>query len=448
MSISQQKKYGQRKVIFFALTGLLGLAVPSLAGQSYVLNGAALTTGPGSSEYSLHAGSFNPAMSSMMVDEDEKWRLGYLPSLTINIEFGDVQNFADDLEDLIDIIDDPSLATDSVDETLARFNNLLPIMGEEGYIKNTASLHLPLFVKSDFLGGSLQADFGYVAQVSGRILDDVLIFNQQNETFSTNTSLYLKSGQQTAFGLGYSRPVFEKSSEDSSSGQLFVGAKISAIKLDLSKQVFWLEGIQNDEIEDIIRDEYDKNMVSNSGINIDIGAVWDANRYRVGLTLSHINKPEFDFNSVGLNCEQEIAGSTAADNCNVAQYFVEIKPKLKAKEIHEMTPVATADLLFKLSKKWHITSSMDLASYNDIVGFDNQYFHLATHYETGSVWIPSPRIGYTKNLAGEKLTSLSAGFTFFNVFNLDINYGQETTVVDGDKFPRVLGVALSFDEKF
>jgi F plasmid transfer operon, TraF, protein len=446
--LSQQKKYAQRTFIFFALTGLLSVSTSAIAGQPYVLHGSALTTGPGSSEYSLQAGSFNPAMSSLMVDEDENWRLGYLPSVMINIEFGDVQNFADDLEDLIDIIDDPSLATDSVDETLTRFNNLLPVMGEEGYLKNTASLHYPLFVKSDFLGGSLQTEISYVVQMSGRVLDDTLIFNQQNETFSTNTSMYLKSGLQTAFSLGYSRPVFEKSSEDSSSGTLFVGTKISAIKLDLSKQVFWLEGIQNDEIEDVIRDEYDKNTISNFGINVDLGAVWDANNYRVGLTLSHLNKPTFDYNAVGINCEQEIPGSTAADNCNVAQYFVEIKPRLKAKEVHEMTPVATVDLLLKLSKKWQITSSMDLASYNDMVGFDNQHLHLATRYETESVWIPSPRIGYTKNLAGEELTSISAGLTFFNVFNLDINYGKETTVVDGDKFPRVFGVAFGFDEKF
>lgn len=444
-----KQQNGKRTFLFLAATALLNVS-PVFANQSYVLNGSALTTGPSASEYSLHAGSYNPAMSSLMIDEDESWRLGYLPSFSINVEFGDVENFADDLEELIDIIDDPSLATDSVDETLARFNNLLPIMGEEGYVKNTASLHLPLFVKSDFLGGSLQAEFSYIAQVSGRILDDVLIFNQQNDTFSTNTSLYLKSGLQKSFGLGYSRQVFANSenSEESSSGKLFVGAKVSAISLDLSKQVFWLEGIQNDEVEDIIRDEYDKNMVSNSNINIDVGAVWDANRYRVGLSLNHLNKPEFDFNAVGINCAQEVPGSTAADNCNVAQYFVEIKPELKARETHEMSPVARADLLLKLSKKWHLTSSMDLAEYNDIVGFENKYFHVATSYETGSFWIPSPRIGYTKNLAGEKLTSLSAGLTLFSVFNLDINYGQETTVVDGDKFPRVLGIALSFDEKF
>jgi F plasmid transfer operon, TraF, protein len=445
---NQQKKYVQQYLRFLALSSLLGVPSFALAGQPYALHGTALTSGPSVSEYSLPAGGFNPAMASFMVAEDEKWRVAYLPSITLNFEFGDVENFSDDLDELVDIIDDSSNATESVDATLTRFNNLLPMMGKEGYLKNTTSVYLPLFVKSDVLGGSLQAEISYLSQLSGRVLDDTLSFNSQNDTFTTNTSFYLKSGLQTAFSLGYSRPVFERGSDAAWAGKLFVGAKLSALKMDLNKQVFWLEGIQNEEVSDIARDEYDNKMTSSSGVTIDIGAVWDAERYRVGLSLSNLNKPEFAYNAVGVNCAQEVPGSTAADNCYVAQHFVEIKPKLKAKEVHELTPIATLAALYKISQKWQVTSSVDLASYNDMVGFDNQHFHLATSYETASAWGLAPRIGLTKNLAGEKLSSISAGITFFKVFNLDINYGQETTVVDGDKVPRVLGVAFSFDEKF
>lgn len=444
----QQKKYIHRQIPFFALSGLLSLSTSALAGQSYALHGSALTTGPSVSEFSLPAGGFNPAMSSLMVDADEKWRVGYLPSITFNAEFGDVENFADELDDLIDIIDDSSKAKESVDATLTRFNNLLPTMGKEGYFKNTTSVYLPLFVKSNVLGGSFQVEMSYLSQLSGRVLDDVLAFNGQNKTFTTNTSFYLKSGLQTAFSFGYSRAVFEKKGDDIFSGKLLVGAKISALKMDLNKQVFWLEGVQNEEVGDIARDEYDRHMESNTGVNVDLGAVWDAERYRVGLTLSNLNNPKFNYNAVGVNCTQEIMGSTAADNCNVAKYFVEIKSKLKAKEVHEMKPVAAMDLLFKLSKKWQVTSALDLASYNDIVGSDNQYFHVATRYETTSFFGLSPRLGYSKNLSGEKLSSMSAGITFFKVLNLDINYGQETTKVDDKKVPRIVGVALSFYEKF
>lgn len=445
---NQQKKYIQKKITFFALSGCLSMSAPALAGQSYALHGSALTTGPSSSEYSLHAASYNPAMSSLMVADDERWRVGYLPSITLNTELGDFSEFEKDLENLIDIIDNSAKATESVDATLKRFNGLLPAIGKQGYLKNTTSVYLPLFVKSDVLGGSLQAEFSYLLQLSGRVLDDTLLFNQQNNKFSTNTSVYLKSGLERSVNLGYSRPIFEKSGDDFLSGKLILGAKVSAIKLDLNKQVLWLEGLNNNDVSEIMQDEYDKNMTSTTGVNVDLGAVWDSNRYRLGLTLSNINNPSFDYNPVGVNCGKEVPGSIAANNCNVAEFFVKQKAKLRDREVHEMKPVAAVDVLFKLSKKWQLSSSIDLASYNDIVGYDNQYVHVATTYETNSFWIPSPRFGYTKNMVGEKLTSLSAGFTFFKILNLDVNYGQEETVADGNKAPRMLGVALSFDETF
>ena len=79
-----------------------------------------------------------------MVNDGEQFRLGFTPSLSTLTEIGQVDNFVDDLDDLIDLIDDPSLNKDPVQTVLDRFNSILVKMGDEGYVKNSAELHLPL----------------------------------------------------------------------------------------------------------------------------------------------------------------------------------------------------------------------------------------------------------------------------------------------------------------
>jgi hypothetical protein len=82
------------------------------------------------------------------------------------------------------------------------------------------------------------------------------------------------------------------------------------------------------------------------------------------------------------------------------------------------------------------------------VGFDKQQFVFATAYETQHVWLPSPRLAYQKNLAGEKLSSANIGFTLLNLITFDVAYGLNNTVVDGKKVPRLMGFSFGFEEKF
>jgi F plasmid transfer operon, TraF, protein len=429
-------------LFFFSST----LSLFAHAGQPYITSGSGLTLGHSSSEYYLHASSFNPAMADLLVADDEKWRLGFLPSVSTEIELGQVENFGDDLEELIDIIDNPSLVTGSVNETLDRFNAVLREMGQEGYLKNTSSVRLPLFYRRDFLGGTLSADFRYAVQAAARVLDAPLSFNNQNTTFSTSTAIYLKSGIEKEWSLGYGRPVYQIGNAESPHAKIYFGGRVSAISMDLSKQALWLEGVQNEELSDIVRDEYDKHLVSNSAVNLDVGLVWSAANYRLGLTLSHLNSPSFDYNSVGVDCDNQ-ATSVDIDNCYNAQNFI-VEGRLKSQETHEMKPITTADALLKITDRWILSGSYDLAQYDDIVGFENQHLHLATAYEPSGYWWPASRIGYSKNVVGAELTSVNVGLTFFGFLSLDVVYGQETTVVDGDEYPRKIGFSLGFEEKF
>ena len=78
--------------------GLVSLfqLTPALAVDG-VNPGASLTTGVVPSQYSLAAAARNPAMAPLIVPEDERWRISYLPSISASLEIGDVQNFSDDV---------------------------------------------------------------------------------------------------------------------------------------------------------------------------------------------------------------------------------------------------------------------------------------------------------------------------------------------------------------
>ena len=423
----------------------LALSQAVTAASSGVNSGSAMTTGPASDHNSIFAASSNPAASSIMLKDDENWRINYFPSFAINAELGEVDNFADDLDELIDIIDDPGSTTDSATEVLDRFNGVLVQMGESGYIKTNVQVHLPivpLYFKLSGVEGVFSADLSFNAQIGLRILDDVLSFDAQNTTFATNTAIYLKSGIEQQLSFGYSQPVWSRSGNT-----LYAGAKLKYINLELSKQTTRLLDLDGAEVQDVIEDEYDKNLESSTNFALDFGVVWDAQWYRAGLTLENLNSPSFSYGAVGQNCITRDEGTIERNSCEVARYFVD-EGRLDSREEHTKHALLRADGIVFITDQWSVNTSLDLAEYDDVVGFQNQWFHLATSYQAKGRWMPSPRFGYQTNLAGTKLDTLNFGLTFFKTVSFDLEYSTSSADVDGTSTPRKIGFAFSISESF
>ena len=411
--------------------------------------GATATTGPSSNHFSLFAIS-NPAMGALMVPESESWRFAYFPNISSSTEVGNVDNFVDDLDDLIDIIDDPTSTSDSAQEVLDRFNGVLGEMGDNGYVKTTLGVSaplMPLFVRSDSLGGTLSVELDLKTQVGLRILDDELSYDDQTGSFSTNTSAYVKSGIQTKLALGYSFPLLTNYFE-TSSGQLYGGVKMGFTQMELSKQVIALQQLDGKDVDNIIEDEYDNNLRSTTGLELDLGLLWVADNYRLGLTLSNLNSPSYKYGAVGENCDSYEEASSARAHCETATYFVQVRGELKARETHTKHAVATVDASYFLSSRWVLSSSLDLAAYDDMVGQENQWLHLSTAYEAKGSWLPSWRFGYQQNLAGTELAATNVGLTLFRVLTLDLIWGTESVTVEGSTVPRQVGFSVGFQERF
>lgn len=433
----------------------LGLVIAMLSASAPVFAanginpGSSLTTGPSSSQYSIFAAGNNPAMAPLMVSEGEHWRINYLPSISFDAELGEVSNFADDLEELIDIIDDPSLV-DSPEETLDRFNDVLVRMGEDGYIKNSVNVSIPvapLYFSSERLGGTVYVDVNFGAQVSLRVLDRPLFLASESQSFTTDTSIYLKSGIEKKVAVGYGRKILEDNAFLAGKGTLYVGAKLNFYSMELSKQIIRIEDLDGQEVSDVIQDEYDSNLTSSSGVGLDLGLVWDADWYRIGARITDLNSPSFSYGAVGVNCEQRPENTVEHNSCRIAQSFVD-EGRLASHEEHTKHALLSVDGLLAITDRWHVTSSFDLAEYDDVVGYENQWWNIATSYDTKGRFLPDWRLGYKSNLAGTKTNAFMGGVTLFNVVSLDLEYSTESVEVDGTEVPRRLGFSLAFEESF
>lgn len=437
-----------RKAYVFAIVCLSNLV---LADSGNPPAGTTLTTGATSNGHSLFSATINPAVAAFTIADGEHWRLNYLPSLSFATEVGDVNDFVDDLDELVDLLDDPSLAEGSVEETLDRFNRALVAMGESGYAKVSVGIHaplLPLYWRPSRFSGTYFVEASVDTQIRLSLLDEPLEYDDQHTNFATGSSAYLKSGIEKRIALGYARATLNDQQVSRWGGQLYAGVKLKLINLELSKQVIPLQQFGGKDVEDLIEDEYDNNLASTTGVSLDVGIAWVSDYYSAGFILSNINSPSFDYGAVGENCAQYTEGSFARTNCEAAAYFAHDQGRINAREKHTKHAAATIDGAIFPTRNWSLNAALDLAPYDDIVGNETQRLNISTSVNTRSIWLPDVRLGYQKNLAGSKLASASIGFSLFSVFTLDAQMALENVIIDGEKAPRGFALSLAFEEKF
>jgi len=308
----------------------------------------------------------------------------------------------------------------------------------------------PLLMRSDLVGGVMSIDLvgGVTAKLS--ILDDDLRTNEADPTeLETNTAAYIKSVQYTTLGLGYSREldnVVTDKINEYMAGRLLSGVRLNMYNLSLSKQVIGLLNIdENDELGDVIADDYDGNQVSSTAMGVDLGLIWEADNYHLGFTWRNINEPEFDFGTLGQNCT-DAPTNTSLSNCFTALYFAG-QDRISLDETHVMTSQATADVaLNSENKRWRLAASYDLQPVRDPVGDEYQWATASAAY-VSSRFIGA-RIGISQNQVGSALTMVNAGFSLFGNVNLDLRYSLDTIEVDGTSAPRTFGFNLGFESSF
>ena len=397
--------------------------------------------------------NLNPASNSMLLPIDDTFRWGYLSNIGMSVEFGDVDNFADDVNDLIDELDKDDLTIDDANDIIARFESLLPVMGDEGYITGSFNVEvpiMPLLYRSKKMNGTFSLNAQVDGAFSGQILDAPLVYNQTEEELETATSLYIKGATSKSLSLGYSKSVYDLSMREDIpfDGIVLGGVRATLHTIELSKQVIALTTADDDDTGDIISDSYDQNTKKTTNVSIDLGVIYVDTNYQLGATLYNINEPEFDYGRIGQNCTQHAIDSPERNNCVSAQYFSGTG-EIGLKETYTMDAKITIDgAVQSVDRHWQIGGSLDLNSIYNKVGYERQLGQISASYFADSLWIPSIRLGYSKNLAGSKLSMLHGGLTLFGGAHIDFAYGLETVDVDGDDLPRSFGFSIGFEHAF
>ena len=396
----------------------------------------------------------NPAACAQVFAPKHHFRMGYLSSLGATVEMGQVDNFEQDIDALVDLLDDTDVSLDAANALSDRFNAVLTELDQYGYLKAGFDISipgLPLAIHRDAWVGSICAEGLVAVQFKAAVMSDALTYTASNINnnvevdFSTDSSLLLKSAQLTQLGVDYARPVYQQD-QGALSGQLLAGARLNFYSMKLSRQVVAFESFEDEDVGDVIQDEYDHNQQANNDVGVDLGLSWIGKKYQLGFTLANINEPSFDYGDFITDCAQ-FGTQLAQNNCQVANGFI-ASGQLDQQSDYVMQMMGTLDATYWLMSRWVVAGSYDLMDFEDPMGDELQWASLATAYIPMSRWIPSFRLGYRKNLAGESLASVNMGATLFGIFNLDLLYGLDNVEVDGNEMPRIVGIHVGFEQKF
>lgn len=408
-------------------------------------SGANLTYGPASNRDSVFLSTHNPAAGAVNLSEGADFRMGVVPNIGIGYEIGQADDFATELEDLADALDSTFTTPDQAQDTAERFNALLPTIAEEGYLRAWGVAHVPAFPltirTSGRLEGAVTLDISLSAEAWGGFLDDPVSVSPAGNTIESESAVHVKGAEITEFSAGYSRPVMTLGG-----GQLYAGGRLKYLRMALSQQVVALETVGEDEdIGEVIQDNYQENQNTSAGITLDTGITWVRDDLRAGLTLTNLTEPSFDYGTIGFNCNRHI-DPARRDGCLSAQFFAD---RIDRDETHTMERQVTVEAAAGLlNDRLSLSAAYDLNAARDPVSAEHQYLTVAAGWEPRSFWIPGVRIGYRKNTAGEKLSMLTGGLRLLRVVAVDLAYGLETAKYEGESYPRTATVNLSVEAQF
>lgn len=427
-----------KSFVVAAAVGAALFSCASFAAPGFLDAGPNLSDNGASGAWTSLYATRNPAGAEFAIAPDAKFRMGILSSLGLGTEVGPVDNFADEIDDLIDELDRDDISLSEGNALVERFNSILEPLSRDGYVKVHGGVQVPLFpmlYRSNL--GVFTADANISGQARLGFLDAPLTYNPVAEEVETASAAYVKAGQIAEIAVGFSRPVWQPSA-----GQLILGGNLRYLQAKLSKQVVALDSVEDDEdVEDILKDSYDANERKSSNVTLDVGAIFNFSDYRVGMTLANLTEPEFKYGAIGSNCGA-LSGS-AQYNCYTAAFYSD---RIALNETWTLERLATLEgAMFFASGAGSLAASVDLNDVHDPVGDLNQNLKVALGYKTETNWLPDFRLGYRKNLAGTELSSASVGFTFFGSVHFDVACGLESTRIDGSSVPRTMAFNLGFE---
>ncbi|HWK48403.1 MAG TPA: conjugal transfer protein TraF, partial [Steroidobacter sp.] len=158
----------------------------SFAAPGFVDSGPNLSDNGASGAWTSLYATRNPAGSEFAIAPESSFRMGILSSIGLSMEVGPVDNFSDEIDDLIDQLDRDDISLAEGNALVERFNSILGPLSRDGYVKVQGGVQVPLF---PILYRNNLGVFTLDANLSGQarlgLLDAPLTYNSVSEEIET-----------------------------------------------------------------------------------------------------------------------------------------------------------------------------------------------------------------------------------------------------------------------
>jgi len=353
-----------------------------------------------------------------------------------------------ELEDRLDIIK----------TKVATTAGILALIATEGYGKAEATSEASFVINEDLFGGTLLFGMAYkgnskavgifeklnldAEQAKGELQkipsfteDDPvqeldlsggisLFYNPANKkvklTIDNDSLLLIKAAKVSQFSLAYSRNAFQ-----SDAGDLFWGIKPTFYRVGLTNAGTRIGDIT--DTEELFNDIKTANFIYENGYDVDLGIVWSAEHYQLGASLTSLFEHKYEFPE--LDRRRFSSESILSQLNHHEEYIMERQLKLEAG-------------IFTDLRHWSLHAELDANPIEDPMHDEYQWFTLTGGYAADSWWLPSARIGMSRNLAGSGLGYINAGVTVMKFINIDVATTLDTVTLDGNEMRRGANIRL------
>lgn len=302
---------------------------------------------------------------------------------------------------------------------------------------------------------ALQGLTGLLNSADQATLQNLLTATANNSAVSgsfavTSSSAFdFKVAQVNQISLGYASDLTRYAPAGLTNlgpkGTFDVGVRVNLYQAQLYRQLAaFVDADGNSQTISLSSDRSYRRKAS--AVGLDLGAMWSAANYQLGMSLYNVNGPKLRYPSPlddpNLANRQAAQALAAAGKIGLED-SVSLKPHL-----------VLEGSLFSDSKRWLLQGSLAMNQTTDFVGDPQKNLTLsasynAEQYEQGwlNYVLPCVRLGYRRNLVGSQLSTVGLGLSW-GVVNLDLSTSTQKVQADGHDVPRAAGVSLSVAEKF
>ena len=236
-----------------------------------------------------------------------------------------------------------------------------------------------------------------------------------------NDSLLLvKTAKVTSFSLSYSHIA-----NSFNSGDLYWGIKPTFYNVGLTNVTARLGDITDSE--DFFDDIKNADYVYDNNVDIDLGLVFSASNYQVGLSIINVIEQDYKFPEIDRTRYKSDYIIKKLDDH--AMFTMERQVQLEAG-------------IFTDNREWNLHVEVDANEISDQMYNKTQWLSVTGNYASDSRWLPDVRLGFSKNLAGSQISYANFGVTMVKFISLDVSAALDTITLDDTSIRRGLNIQL------